>query len=100
MSHVLDEVNLTELLTMCRRNELYHVNRGWSREAIYEALDTGRQGDDRCRVQQKRELVQKHIEENRVALRTQLDCPGKCATCLCPEIVIQTRWFQYKDNIL
>lgn len=99
MGHVLDDVNLTELLEMCEISGLWWVERTWSREDIYDALENGSEPRVTTMIR-KRAAMEKHIRSNHRRLRTQLDCDGKCTTCMYPELFIHRHWLGFKDDML
>ena len=45
--------------------------------------------------------MEKHIQKYIRRLKSQLpDCPGKCSTHGCPDIVVSRCWLLFKDHII
>jgi len=99
VGHPLDQLNLTELIQLCREAGLGSVGRATPREQVYAALDEGARAD--CPLEERRETMEAHIRANYRRLRTQLPgCNGKCTTFGCPDLIVQRCWNGLKDDIL
>jgi hypothetical protein len=95
--HVLDNVNLTELVEMARKAELGNSVR--DRESLYAALEDGEVV--RCPLDKIRSRMQAHIKKNYRRLKTQLPgCTGECTTYGCPDLIVQRCWAGSKDEML
>lgn len=99
-THVLDSVNLTELIEMCRSAGLGNLGRHTSRSDLYDALENDNVSDV-CNLEDMRVLMEAHINARFRRLRTQLPCPkGRCTTFGCPDLVVQRCWVGMKDDML
>lgn len=98
--HPLDEVNLSELIELCRSAGLGNYGRDTPREDLYAALED--EGEfDPCPLDEKRERLEAHIQKNYRRLRTQLPgCNGKCVSYGCPDLIVQRCWMSSKDDML
>ena len=95
--HVLDNVNLTELVEMARRAELGNSIR--ARDDLYNALENGEVTP--CPLTAIRVRMQAHIMKNYRRLRTQLPgCTGECLTFGCPDLIVQRCWAGSKKEML
>lgn len=100
MKHVLDSVNLTELIEMCREAGLGNLSRFSTRQELYDALEFDEISAE-CPLEEKRVLMEGHIQARFRRLRTQLPCPkGRCITFGCPDLVVQRCWAGMKDDML
>ena len=100
MAHPLDEVNLSELIELCRKAGLGNVGRNTPREDIYEALEFDSEVAP-CPLEEKRERMDAHIQKNYRRLRTQLPgCNGKCVSYGCPDLIVQRCWMSFKEDLL
>ena len=95
--HVLDNVNLTELVEMARKAELGNTRR--VREDLYAVLEDGDTAP--CPLEKIRKRMQAHIKKNYRRLKTQLPgCTGECSTYGCPDLIVQRCWLGSKDEML
>ena len=95
--HVLDNVNVTELVEMARKAELGNSRR--DREDLYAALEDGEVTP--CPLDPIRARMQAHIKKNYRRLKTQLPgCTGECTTFGCPDLIVQRCWSGSKDEML
>ena len=96
-THVLDNVNLTELVEMARKAELGNSRR--DRDDLYDALENGEVTP--CSLEAIRVRMQSHIKKNYRRLKTQLPgCTGECMTFGCPDLIVQRCWAGSKDEML
>ena len=49
----------------------------------------------------EKEAMEKHIQKYIRRLKSQLpDCPGKCSSHGCPDVVVSRCWLLFKDHII
>lgn len=97
---VLRSMNRSELVQIARADGAGNVPRDASTRDLVDVVLTG-EGAEPDALDERRDLMEKHITRNRGRLLSQLPgCTGKCVTYGCPDLIVMRCWKAFSRDML
>ena len=99
MGWMVNDLNSTELQSLARSIGI-EIPKTMDPEKAMDALAEGSQPKVNTLAEEK-QAMEKHIQKYIRRLKSQLpDCPGKCTSHGCPDIVVSRCWLLFKDHLI